>query len=225
MKHLIAAAAAGLVLALAPTIAHADTTTRAEGIAGPIHCDPEPRRGIAWSKSGPNTYARTNVWTYGDSITYQSRNHLKAAFRTAVDAHWGRNAKAAVDALDTDLRAHRAPAIVVMAVGTNDLQNIPELRRQVVRARKMLPRKTRLLWVNVYVDTSGKFYAANRAIKSVRGVKPLSWTRVNREKMRDGRSLLLNDGIHVNSLGCRKRTELIRKAVDRVSRRDMRERG
>jgi len=114
---------------------------------------------------------------------------------------------------------HAAPAVVVMAAGTNDLQDVPAFRAQVVRARAMLPRSTRLLWVDVYVEISRKHYAANRAIRSVRGVEPLGWSRTNARSLRDGRSRLLSDGVHINARGCEMRNELIVAAVDGAARR------
>lgn len=204
------------VLALVPTTAHAKADTRPVMATQP--CTPEQRTGSAISKSSPRTFARADLWVYGDSITWQSRRHLRGSLsmRTAVDAHWGRNTRSAVDALLADRRKHGAPELVVMATGTNDLGDIGAFRAQVVRARKILPKRTRLLWVDVYVDTSGKYRAANRAIRSVRGVKTLKWARLNLDRTRStAGSPFLGDGIHVNARGCDERNELIRKAVDR----------
>jgi len=217
VKHLVAAIAAALALSLAPAVAHAaDQVTRAVP-----RCEPEERTPRPISKSGPAAYRQAVAWAYGDSITFQSRQHLKRTMSvsTAIDAHWGRATKSAVDALAADLRQHAAPAVVVMAAGTNDLQDVPAFRAQVVRARAMLPRSTRLLWVDVYVEISRKHYAANRAIRSVRGVEPLGWSRTNARSLRDGRSRLLSDGVHINARGCEMRNELIVAAVDGAARR------
>ena len=219
MKHVIVAIAAAVALSLLPAVAQAATSVEVARGAAP--CEPEPRTARPMSKSAPATYRRAVAWTYGDSITFQSRQHLRrvVTVRTAVDAHWGRDTKSAVDALAADVRRHGAPPVVVMAVGTNDLSNVSALRAQVSRARQLLPRRTRLVWVDVYADAVRGHDAANRAIRSVRGIEILGWSRQNTRRLRDGRSRLLGDGIHVNARGCEIRNDLISTALARPARR------
>src|SRR5690606_32306059 len=106
MKRTIAAVAVALmasgVLALVPTTAHSKTNTRPVMATQP--CNPEQRTARPISKSSPRTFARADLWVYGDSISWQSRRHLRKSLpvRTAVDAHWGRNSRSAVDALLAD---------------------------------------------------------------------------------------------------------------------------
>ncbi|GAA2090639.1 hypothetical protein IDH50_14845 [Aeromicrobium tamlense] len=219
MKHVVVAIAAAVALSLLPGVAHAATSVEVARGAPP--CEPESRTARPMSKSAPATYRRAGAWTYGDSITFQSRQHLRriVTVRTAVDAHWGRDTESAVDALAADVRRHGAPPVVVMAVGTNDLKDVRAFRAQVVRTRQLLPRRTRLVWVDVYADAVTGHDAANRALRSVRGIEVLEWSRQNTRRLRDGRSRLLGDGIHVNARGCEIRNDLIGTALTRAARR------
>jgi hypothetical protein len=168
-------------------------------------------------KSTPTAYRKSKQWIYGDSITWQTYRNLQATLpgRQAVDAYWGRNTANAVEALRKDIRRHRKdlPRVVIMATGTNDVQDLNTFRRQVIRARAMLPRRVKLVWVNTYFDTSTSYNSVNRALRSVDGVRVVSWSAQNVRYRVDGRSTLLYDGVHVNRAGCVVRNQAIKRAV------------
>ena len=185
-------------------------------------CTPIPRgESRAW-KSDRAEYRKADTWVYGDSITYQTRDHLRRVVkgREAIDAVWGRNTQSAVDALAADLRKNRKhhPDVIVMATGTNDLGNVRKFKRQAVRARNLTRRAgIRLVWVNTYVDTNiyshGNDRKANRILRNLKGVKDVKWSASNKSSRTHGRSTLLYDGIHVNGAGCTERNRLIGKAL------------
>lgn len=204
MRTLLAAALAAVALLAAPTSADA---------APSASCSVQDRSSRPVSKSLPRTYRKATTWVYGDSITWQSRAHLKKTLpgKTAVDAYWGRNTQHAANALLADLRRYKHnPKTVVMAVGTNDMLNIPAFAKQVDRVKRILPRKTRLVWVDTYSDTNPDYNLVNRVIRSK--VKTAYWAPKNAPV---GKSPLLMDGLHVNDQGCEVRNNLIRKAVVR----------
>lgn len=165
-------------------------------------------------KSGRWQYRHADVWLYGDSITFQTYRDLRArtSSRIAVDAWWGRSTASAVTALGRDVHRfgrRRLPDVVVMATGTNDLGNLDNFARQVRLARAVLPRRVRLVWVNVYVTTTTAYNAAGRILSDVPGVRVIGWARANL----NASTPLLVDGIHVNGAGCAARNRLIRRAI------------
>jgi hypothetical protein len=168
-------------------------------------------------KSKRSTYRKAKQWIYGDSITWQSYRNLTKTLpgRQAVDAVWGRNTASAVNALARDVRRNRKhlPKVVVMAVGTNDKQDVANFRRQVVRARGLLPKSVRLVWVNAYFEPATSYNQLGQALQSVRGVGVVSWAAVNRAHRVDGHSTLLYDGVHVTLMGCVLRNQAIKRAL------------
>lgn len=214
-----AAAALALLVPAAPAQAESVSATfgrpKAVKTAPVGHCKPQARSSRPVSKSLPRTYRKASTWIYGDSITWQSRTHLKRTLpgREAVDAHWGRNTQHGVNALLKDLRRYGAPKTVVIALGTNDMVNVPAFEVQVARVIRILPRKTRIVWVNTYSDANPAYNAINRVIRAHSPrVTPVSWASRNAPV---GDSPLLMDGLHVNGQGCDVRNNLIRKAVTR----------
>lgn len=169
------------------------------------------------ARSTAKWWGRSQVWLYGDSITYQTYDHLRSISdaRIGVDAWWGRTTDRAVAVLGNDVHRFRhLPKVVVMASGTNDLDDLPALYREMRMARAVLPKKVQLIWVNLYVDTTQSYNAADRMMSSVPGIRVLSWAAVNRDHRReDGTSTLLLDGIHVNPSGCVARNEMIARAI------------
>lgn len=233
--RLTAAAAVVALLLSIPGVARADEPTPEPTPTSTTQPAPEPQ---AWSpkpgtsasgcrfrgvqrpapvKSQPKAYRKARTWIYGDSLTWQTypnlRNTLKG--REAVDAYWGRNTSSAVEALRRDVVRNRKhlPKVVIMATGTNDLQDLNAFRRQVVRTRAMLPKKVRVVWVNTYFDTATSFNAVNRAVRSVPRVQVVNWSAVNVGQRVDGKSRLLYDGVHVTERGCILRNQAIKRAV------------
>lgn len=169
-------------------------------------------------KSADQTYRHSDVWLYGDSITYQTWRNLRQItpnHKIAVDAWWGRNTHSALWALRRDARRfpHRLPHTVVMAVGTNDLYQIDVLTREVAETRAALPRRVRIVWVNTYVETTENYNIADRMLWQAHGIHVASWSGVNLPVLVDRRSPLLYDGIHVTAAGCDARNRLIRSAL------------
>lgn len=179
-------------------------------------CTPS-ERGMP-ARSSAQWWRKADVWMYGDSITYQTYRNLRAhsSARIGVDAWWGRTTDRAVAVLGNDVHRFpkRLPKVVVMAQGTNDLDDLPSLAREVRLARAVLPARVKLVWVNLYVDTTDAYNAADRIISSVPGVRVVSWSRANLSRMNaDGTSSLLLDGIHVNGAGCEIRNKMISHAI------------
>lgn len=204
-----------LALAVAAGLTFAPTVEAAPSAAG---CQFRGEQRPAAVKSPRSSYRKARQWIYGDSITWQTYKNLRKTLpgRQAVDAYWGRNTASAVEALRQDLnRTRKRPKAVVMATGTNDLTNMNEFRRQVIRARAMLPKRVKLVWVNVYVDTTPEYNAVNRVLHSVDGVGVVSWSAQNVRYRVDGKSTLLYDGVHVNRLGCVVRNQAIKSALRR----------
>jgi lysophospholipase L1-like esterase len=202
----LAVAACSFLVATPPTAEAATSTGCQFRNAGP-----PPR-----VKSTPRAFRKSKTWIYGDSITWQSYRNLQKTLkgREAVDAYWGRNTTSAVNALRADIIRHRKyPKVVIMATGTNDLQDLNEFRRQVIRARHMLPKRVKLVWVNTYFDTADSYNAVNRALRSVPRVTVVNWSAVNVGHRVDGRSTLLYDGVHVTRLGCVLRNQAIKRAI------------
>lgn len=203
IRSLLVATLVPLTLVVAPTPADAATHHKSPT----VRCE-VAARGVPF-KSKPKTYRTSPVWLYGDSITFQTKKHLRATSkkRIAIDAWWGRDTQSAIDALKNDIKQNRRnlPETVVMAVGTNDLSNLPTFRSKVKKVRKMLPRSTRIIWVNVYVKNGAPYRKANDVLRTARGIKAISWVKQNK-----GRSLL-PDTVHVNNRGCELRNKLINR--------------
>lgn len=173
--------------------------------ATPATCTPAPFSGGVAIKSKPSTYRRATVWVYGDSITVQTRPSMGLA-RSAVDAHSGRNTRQAVKALKADLKAHAAPATVVMATGTNDRLDPRMFRWQVARILKLADRHGfRVYWVNV-ATTTGADPAPINTFLAASPVRVIDWAATMEPDE-------LADGIHVNASGCAARNALIRGAL------------
>jgi lysophospholipase L1-like esterase len=146
-----------------------------------------------------------DVAVYGDSITFEAWRLLasRADVELAVDARSGRRTAPTVDVLRQDLRVH-VPAVVVMAVGTNDLATGGRgVRAEVEHVRSLLPLTTRLLWVNTYVETRDTWREVNAQIATVPGVEIVDWaTRNLQAKGTGARSpLLLFDKVHLSCAG------------------------
>lgn len=182
-------------------------------------CKPIPKGQTREFKSERRQYHKARTWVYGDSITYQTRNHLRKSLkgREAIDAVWGRDTRSAVDAMIKDVRSNRKhrPKVILMATGTNDLLNLTRFRKQVVKARNFTRRAgIKLVWVNVYVDANPDYRKANRILWNVKKVKVIKWSAVNKERRTlEGTSPLLYDGIHVNATGCKVRDNAIKEAL------------
>lgn len=172
------------------------------------------------AKSTDYAYKTSTVWIYGDSLTWQTRAHLRAVVpeRIAIDAYYGRNTRHAVEALLKDIRRFQSrhmPDTIVMAVGTNDLADVPAFKVQTERVRNALKnRGIRLVWVLTYVDTNVQYNAINRVIRAMPGTAKANWSQVNVDNRNaSGKSTLLYDGIHVNARGCVLRNDMIRKML------------
>ncbi len=200
MRATRVAVALSLAAGLLSTQSPAEATTCVTSLKGPAF------------KSTNKTYRHADTWLYGDSITYQSWRYLRPLDGgLAVDAVWGRQTSSAVTNLGRDV--HRFPThlprTVVIATGTNDLYQLDTFRKQVALARAVLPTKVRLLWVNVYVETTTTYNLADRILGEQAGVRPLLWSRTNLSSDHS----LLKDGIHVTNEGCDLRNALIRRAI------------
>jgi hypothetical protein len=194
-----ALALAASVLAVTPTAASASAPCLL----------PEDAIGAArYVRSSAATFHTARTYLYGDSITVQSWAGL-LDLGLAVDGRWGRTVTTAVDLLvaDADLRS---PAVVVLAAGTNDLNYPYQVRRQVQRARIVLPPTTRLVWVDVY--RSG--YPAESAylndyVAGLAGVEYVAWSSIAATPG------YLIDGTHLTCpKGADMRNGLIRRQVN-----------
>lgn len=158
-------------------------------------------RVAAYRSSGMTT---ERVVLYGDSITYQVVERLRIRHgELGVDAYWGRRTRGGVDAFARDLYfAKRPPQAVVMALGTNDTRQPQEMASLVRYTRSVLPRTTRLLWLNTYVESRPGWEQVNREIALVPGVEVIDWAARNlRARGRAERSPLLYDGVHLSCAG------------------------
>lgn len=177
-------------------------------------CNPVVPSGVSKTpiKSSRWAYRHAHAWVYGDSITYQTWANLHSTTQhLAVDAWWGRSTASGVLALGKDVHhfPRHLPDVVVMATGTNDLSNLPAFAHQVALARAVLPKRVRLVWVNVYVTTTPTYNGADRILADAPGVGVLRWSALNLSSS----TPLLVDGIHVNAQGCDARNALIRNAL------------
>jgi lysophospholipase L1-like esterase len=156
------------------------------------------------------------VVVYGDSITAQAWHLLPSSW--GYDAHWGRRTSEAVSVLLADLRARSAPPrVVIMAIGTNDIRG-PRVVEPLVRlTRRVLPRSTRLIWVNTFITPNPRWARVNRSISDVTGVEVADWARMNTAMGHARGSLLLDrTGVHTNCRGAHARVTLLRNAVART---------
>jgi hypothetical protein len=174
------------------------------GSASASSCTPATKGAPA--RSSVKAFRHADVWLYGDSITYQTYADLRhrSARRIAVDAWWGRRTAPTVVSLGNDVHrfAEHLPKVVIMATGTNDLTDPAGFAHQVQLARAVLPASVKLIWVNMYADTTPAWNTADRILSGVDGVRVVSWSRANLASQVDGHSSLLLDGVHVNSAGC-----------------------
>lgn len=176
--------------------------------------------GLGTRHKGVTAYRSSDIRTasvvlYGDSITYQVTERLRIRHpEIAVDAFWGRSAQSGVEALARDTFDNPAPEVVVMAVGTNDTREPSVVGDQVRFARGILPRSTRLLWVNTYVESRPGSDEVNRQIALVPGVEVVDWSARNlRARGHAERSPLLSDGVHLSCGGSDAWVRLVEAAL------------
>lgn len=168
-------------------------------------------------KSQPIAYRKADVWVYGDSLTYQSYQNLGVR-RVATDAYFGRSTSMAVDHLAADMAAYRHnPKIVVMAVGTNDREQPDVFAAQVRRALSLIPRKVRVIWVNVYAEIGAPWGPINAVLYQRPRIRPVYWAAARRPEY-------FIDGIHLTRWGCLARNALIRKSLLRAGAVEKRDR-
>jgi len=167
-------------------------------------CNP-PVKGAPF-KSIPSAYRTATTWVYGDSITYQTYAAL-GIDSVAVDAYWGRTTKHGVKAVISDLRRYQhRPKSVVIALGTNDRHNRASFAAQVRRVIKVVPRRVRLIWVNVYSTEGTTWESLNRVLDRKKRLNVVRWAENQQPDY-------LLDSIHVVAAGCTARNALIRKAL------------
>lgn len=159
-------------------------------------------KGVTYERS--TALDASSVVMYGDSITYQMARRLGIRHPdVGLDAYWGRPTLHGVETLARDMfKDDQAPDVVIMAVGTNDTGH-PESVGSLVRyTRDLLPRTTRLLWVNAYTESRPGWDKVNMQISGVPQVEVIDWAARNlRERGRGGQSALLQDGVHLSCKG------------------------
>jgi len=173
------------------------------------------------------------VWLLGDSITYQTAAEVggalnRAGLVLAVDAQPGIPVTPTVDRLTTHLRRGGPPRALVMAVGTNDVARAGEppsvLPVQMARALGLVPRSTRVIWVNVYKDqhptSSPAMLAlterANRSLATqaarFANASVVDWFSA----VAPTPEVFLRDGVHTTPEGAHLRAALLVRAVTAV---------
>jgi hypothetical protein len=99
--------------------------------------------------------AVSDVMIVGDSITMRGYKDLAAALpgkRLAVNAWSGRNTKAAIDSLFTQMQGgYKLPPVLIMATGANDVFDPFVMPAQVKRLLAGVPEGTKVYWVDVQV--------------------------------------------------------------------------
>ena len=176
--------------------------------------------GAAPAQAGPRrydthaTFRAASVWVYGDSITYFDYPELRTRFagqglRSAVDAEYGIRTKPAVDRLEQRIAyLHRAPRVLVMALGTNDTDDPSVIPAQMERVARLVPSTTTVVWVNVWKRSWN--IAASYQARDVAGTADVNqdvaafvaahrnfrvadwWSALNRSNPR----VYLSDGVH-----------------------------
>lgn len=97
------------------------------------------------------------VWAIGDSILRNDGDALATMLRDrfAIELGWDAQASrattACVDVLEQQVFMHGAPDVLVMASGTNDIFDPPQVAGQIERALAVVGPACRVIWVNVWV--------------------------------------------------------------------------
>ncbi len=169
--------------------------------------------------------SQRTLYVLGDSLAdpdvgatstdpYLRAKARRMGLRYVVHADIGKGTSWGIDQLD------RFPppkgAIVVVALGTNDIYTPSAFRQNVKKIMRMLRGHT-VLWVNVHVSPRfergvGKDAAINKALRlkarNYERLRVLDWKRYVRRH-----GIVSTDGLHYDAAGARARAEFIARAV------------
>lgn len=182
-------------------------------------------------------FSQSDVWVFGDSILRDDATALVGSFTAqgtsvAVDAWGSRPTAPTVDALEARLAKSGAPAVVVMAIGTNDIFDPTVMSGQIDRTMTLVPAETRVIWVNVFAtrwamgwgqresDLRNTGWVNNQIMEAVNqypNYSVVDWYGVLSKNPGYRITNWLTDGVHTSTLGRGARNSLIVSAVNAVT--------